>query len=245
LIRELLAAIPSPSGFRFGIRDTVTPSAAKSFKAVLEPLQNGLGWVIARIPFDVEKTWPERRRLRVRGEIEGFPFRSSLFAYSGGRGHFLLVNKKMQKAAKAGVGTQVKIRMEPDLEEREAVVPPELERALKGDGRLRKWFDGLNYSTRKQIGDWVLEPKSEAGRVLRAERMAERLLLTLEGERELPPILEAAFQREPLARKGWEAMTPAQRRGFLLAIFYYESVEARERRAAKVTDEALRVARRR
>ena len=33
----------------------------KSFKAVLEPLRNGLGWVIARIPFDVAKAWPERR----------------------------------------------------------------------------------------------------------------------------------------------------------------------------------------
>jgi len=223
----------------------MSQSTAKSFRAVLEPLKNGLGWVIARVPFDVEKAWPERRRLRVRGEIEGFPFRSSLFASSGGEGHFLLVNKKMQKATGAGVGTRVQIRLEPDLEEREAVVPPELEKALKGDRRLRKWFDGMNYSSRKQIGDWVLEPKTEAGRALRAERMAERLLLTLEGERELPPILEAAFQREPLARKGWEAMTPAQRRGSLLAIFYYESVDARERRAAKVVDEALRVARRR
>jgi hypothetical protein len=33
----------------------------KSFKAVLEPLRNGLGWVIARIPFDVAKAWLERR----------------------------------------------------------------------------------------------------------------------------------------------------------------------------------------
>jgi hypothetical protein len=34
----------------------------KSFTAVLEPLRNGLGWVIARIPFDVAKAWPERRQ---------------------------------------------------------------------------------------------------------------------------------------------------------------------------------------
>jgi uncharacterized protein YdeI (YjbR/CyaY-like superfamily) len=72
--------------------------------------------------------------------------------------------------------------------------------------------------------------------------MAERLLLTLEGEIELPPILHAAFLREPQARKGWGAMTPAQRRRHLLGIYGYQSVEARERRAAKAVEEALRVA---
>jgi uncharacterized protein YdeI (YjbR/CyaY-like superfamily) len=217
-------------------------STIQSFTAVLEPLRNGLGWVIARIPFDVAEAWPVRRGLRVRGEIEGFAFRSSLFANSGGGGHFLLVNKKMQGAAWAGLGSKVRIRLEPDLEERAAVIPPELAAALKGDRRLPKWFAGLSHSTRKEIGAWVSEPKGDAARRQRAERMAERLLLTLEGERELPPILHAAFLRQPRARRGWEAMTPTQRRGHLLGIFYYQSVEARERRAAKAIEEALSVA---
>jgi hypothetical protein len=39
-------------------------------------------------------------------------------------------------------------------------------------------------------------------------------------------------------------MTPTQRRGHLLGIFHYQSVESRERRAAKVVEEALSVARR-
>ena len=128
------------------------------------------------------------------------------------------------------------------MEERAAVAPPELALAMKGDRRLRKWFDRLSYSMRKEIGDWAMEPKSAEGRRKRAEAMAERMLLTLEGETELPPILKAAFQRHPLARRGWEAMTPIQRRGQLLAIFYYQSVEARGRHIAKVVEETLRVA---
>jgi hypothetical protein len=39
-------------------------------------------------------------------------------------------------------------------------------------------------------------------------------------------------------------MTPVQRRGHLLGIFYYQTAEARERRAAKAVEEALRVTRR-
>jgi uncharacterized protein YdeI (YjbR/CyaY-like superfamily) len=220
----------------------MSSSVPKSFTTALEPLQSGLGWLIARIPFDVAKAWPVRRGLRVRGEIEGFAFRTSLFAYSRGEGHFLLVNKKMQTAASVKTGSRVRIRLEPDLEERAASVPLELDKAFKGDRRLRKWFDALSYSMRKDIGAWVSEPKSAASRKQRAERMAERMLLTLEGETELPPILRAAFLRQPQARKGWEAMTPAQRRNHLLGIFGYQSVEARERRAAKAVEEALRVA---
>jgi uncharacterized protein YdeI (YjbR/CyaY-like superfamily) len=222
----------------------MTPSSAKSFTVVLEPLQTGLGWVVARVPFDVKKTWPVRRGLRVRGEIEGFQFRSSLMAYGGGGGHFLLVNRKMQAAARVRVGSKVRIRLEPDLEERLAVVPAELERALKQDRRLRKWFDALGAAMRRDIGKWVMEPKSVSSREKRAEQIAEWLLLALEGERETPPILLAAFQREPLAERGWKAMTAAQRRRHLLGIFHYRGVEARERRAAQAVEDALAQARR-
>ena len=137
----------------------MSKSAAKTFPATLERLRNGLGWVIARVPFDIDKAWPVRNRLRVRGEIEGFAFRTSLFAESRGGGHFLLVNKKMQAGAGASVGEKVRIKLEPDLEERPALIPPELERELKGDRKLRKWFDGMSPSMRREIGKWVGEPK--------------------------------------------------------------------------------------
>lgn len=224
-------------------------STKKSFMAHLEPDHTRLRWVIARVPFDPAKAWPARRGLRVRGEISaekdgctGFAFRSSLFVDPRGEGHFLLVNKKMQAAAKATIGSQVKIWLEPDLEERAAAIPPELVRALKGDRRLPRWFDEMSPSMRRYIGDWVGEPKSAESRKKRAGMMAERLLLSLEGEIEPPPILQAAFLRQPLVRKGWEAMTPVQRRGHLMGIFGYLSAESRERRAAKAIDEALRMA---
>jgi hypothetical protein len=229
----------------------MSPSRRKSFAAVLELLRSRLNWVIARIPFDVAEAWPERMRLRVLGEIAlengqagGFAFRSSLFAATGGEGHFLLVNKKMQATIGAAIGSRVRICLEPDLEERSASVPPELARELKGDRRLPKWFAELTYSCRKEIAGWVSEPKSAEGRQKRAAQMAERLLLTMEGESELPPILHAAFLHQRLAGAGWELMTEAQRRGHLLGIFGYQSVESRERRAAKAVEEALRVGKR-
>lgn len=210
---------------------------AKSFNAVLEPLQNGLGWVIARVPFDIAKVWPVRRGMRVRGEIEGVAFRTSLMGAADGNGHFILVNKKMQAAAKARVGANVRIVLEPDLEERVTVLPPELARALKGDRVLRKWFDGLSNSMRRWFGDQVSAAKSAEVREQRAERIAEWLMLTMEGEldpKDPPPVLRAAFQRQPRAQAGWEALSPAKRRHLLLGIFHVRGVDARERRVAAV-----------
>lgn len=220
----------------------MSAATQKTFSAVLEPDRTRLRWVIARVPFDPARAWPRRVRLRVRGTIEGFAFRTSLFAWPEGRGYYLLVNKQMQDGAGARVGAKVRITLEPDLEEREAVVPVELERELKGARGLRRWFDGLSDSRRTEIGKWVSEPKSAESRRTRAAKMAERLLAAMEGESDLPPVLRAAFERQPLARAGWEAMTAVQRRGHLLGIFYYASGEARERRVMKAVDEALRAA---
>ncbi len=229
----------------------MSSSIAKTFTALLEPDGTRLKWVIARVPFDPIKAWPKRKGLRVRGEIlslksktDKFAFRTSLFPDSRRKGHILLVNKKMQAGAGVAIGERAWIRLEPDFEERVAETPLELTRALKGDRRLPKWFAGLSYSMRKEIGEWITEPRSREEREKRAGRLAERLLLTLEGETETPPILLAAFQRQPLARKGWEAMTPGQRRSHLMGIFNYQTVEARERRAAKAVEDALCVAKR-
>jgi uncharacterized protein YdeI (YjbR/CyaY-like superfamily) len=219
-----------------------TRAVRKSFTAMLEPDGTALRWVVARLPFDVAKAWPVRKGRRVRGEIEGFAFRTTLFPRPGGGEHLLLVNKKMQAGAGVRAGEKARIWLEPDLEEREILLPEELKRELNSDRGLRKWFDGLSDSMRREIGKWADEPKSPESRQKRAEKMAERLMQAMEGEQEPPPILKAIFQRQPRAREAWFALTPAQRRNHLLGIFYYETAEGRERRAAKAIDEAAKKA---
>ncbi len=217
-------------------------SPRKSFTALLEPDGTALKWVIARIPFDIAKTWPVSNGRRVRGEIGGFAFRTSLFPFRSGAGHFLLVNKKMQSASNSRVGSRVKIWLEPDLAERPANLPPELVRALNADRQIRKLFDSMSPSRRREFGKFADQPKSPAARTKRAEKIAEMLMQALEGENDPPPILCALFPRHPGSREGWFALSPAQRRGHLLGIFYYESAEARERRAMKAIETALKAA---
>ncbi len=222
----------------------MTKQVARTFKATLERLDSPLKWVIVRLPFDVQKTWGARGMVKVKGEINGFAFRTSLFPVRKG-GHFLLVNKRMQAGANAVCGSVANFRLEPDTAERVVATPPELKKFLTESRTFERWFDRLNYSTRKDIANWITGVKGGEARERRAEQIAERLLATMDAERELPPILRVAFARDPRARQGWELMSAARRRGQLLAIFYYRTPEARTRRVAKVVEEAIALAEKR
>jgi uncharacterized protein YdeI (YjbR/CyaY-like superfamily) len=210
---------------------------SKRFTAVLERGGQALGWTIARVPFDAREAWNEMVRLRVRGEVNGFMFRTSLFPDARG-GFYLLVNRAMQAGAGVGAGDAAEFKLEPDLEPREAELPDELAVLLDEEPELREWYGALTEYMRREIGKWVMDVKSDAARMRRAEQMAERLLATMEGERELPPAIEAALRARPKARTGWAKMTAAQRRGELLAVFYYRTVESRQKRIAKLCDAA-------
>jgi uncharacterized protein YdeI (YjbR/CyaY-like superfamily) len=211
----------------------------KFFRATLERLDSNLGWVIARIPFDVKKAWG-RSRVKVRGEVNGFPFRTSLFAKKDGS-HFLLVNKKMQKGARIRLGGTAEFQLAVDDEPREVSTPPELTAIFKQSRSLSKWFDSLSYSYRREISRWISEPKSGETRRRRAEQMAERLLETIEAERELPPLIKSALAQNGKARQGWALMTPIQRRSQLMGIFYYRTPDARARRLEKALQMAAAI----
>ena len=210
---------------------------SKMFRAALEKGDRSLGWTIARVPFEPSEIWPKMVRLRVRGEINGFAFRTSLFPDPRG-GFYLLVNKAMQQGGGVAPGAMAEFSLQPDMEARAAELPDELAVLLDDEPGLREWYDELTEYTRRELGKWIMGVKSDDARMRRAEQAAERLLSAMEGERELPPVIAAAFRRRPKAKAGWEKMTPLQRRGELMAVFYYQSPEARQKRVEGLCDVA-------
>jgi uncharacterized protein YdeI (YjbR/CyaY-like superfamily) len=218
------------------------------FEAIVErgllaqDLSEGRYWVAVRVPFDPHEIWPVAKPLRIRGTINGFPVRSTLF---GNRetGRLLLVTRAMQKLAKVAPGSRIEVELEPDVDGRSAVAPPQLAKILKSDRALKKYFEKLNYSMRSWMVSQIEKPKSPDARVRVAEQIAEQMMLAMEAEEELPPILRVAFQRQPLALAGWNAMTPIQRRNHLLAIFHCQGTESRAKRTDSAVQEAVRIAR--
>ena len=208
---------------------------SKQFSATLERMPGRLGWTIVRLPFDAAKLWGSRGALRVRGEINGFEFRTSLFP-NGRGGHYVLINKKMQKGGGVRAGEKADFKLQPDAKQRPVVIPAELEAVFKQEKRLRKFYDSFNTSIRRWIADEVANRKSAAARERRAEQVAEQLLETMEAERDLPPLIKAAFANDPKAFAGWKKMTPLARRGQLLGVFYYRSPDSRARRLEKAME---------
>lgn len=213
-------------------------SAAKRFEACLERMPSRLNWIIIHVPFDTGEAWGVRGQIKVKGEINGFAFRTSLFPTREGR-HFLLINKRMQRGARAVEGNVARFQIELDREERTVTIPDELKRILSEDRVLRLWYDKLNHSTRNDIAKWITDPSSAAARLRRAEQIADRLLAVMDAERDLPPVLRVAFARNPRAHEGWDAMSLARRRGHLFGIFYYRTPEAQARRIEKMIEDAI------
>jgi uncharacterized protein YdeI (YjbR/CyaY-like superfamily) len=214
---------------------------AKTFEAVLERTGDRLNWTVIRVPFDVSKLWGVRGQLRVKGEINGFPFRTSLFPTGNGT-HMMMVNKKMQAGSKAAPGSNAHFRVEPDNEKRKVEQPPELTRVMRHSKPLLKYYESFSDSMRYEIAKWIAGAKHAETRQRRAENFAERLMLTMEAELELPPVLQLALRNNPLAQRGWELMPRGHKRHHLLAIFYYKTPEARARRIAKAIGEMLQYA---
>ena len=216
-------------------------TVARRFEARLERMRSRLGWTIIHVPFDAVKLWGLRGQIKVKGEINDFAFRTSLFP-TGVGGHILLVNKRMQKGSRAVEGGFARFRLELDTEKRKIGIPDQLEQIFKRYRSLRRWYDELNPSTRKDICRWISDPKSSAARTRRAEQLAERLLAVMDAERELPPVLQLAFARRSRAREGWDAMSIARRRGHLFGIFYYRTPDGQRRRIEKMLEDATTVA---
>src|SRR5208337_2734311 len=106
-----------------------TKPGAKRFEARLERMRSRLNWIIIHLPFDAAAVWGLRGQIKVKGDINGFAFRTSLFPTREGR-HILLVNKHMQKGARAVEGSIARFHLELDREERTVTVPDHLKRIL-------------------------------------------------------------------------------------------------------------------
>jgi uncharacterized protein YdeI (YjbR/CyaY-like superfamily) len=208
----------------------------KTFSAVLTRSGNSLHWVIIRLPFESAKVWGVRGSLRVKGDINGYTFSSSLFPTGDGH-HYMVVNKQMQKGGGVQAGMEARFQMEPDTAKRETPVVPELERLLRQSRRVQKFYQSLSPSTRSDIARVISGAKQPETRRRRAEQAVENLMETMEAEVELPPLIRQFLARNPLASQGWNAMPRSHRRMHLFGIFHYRNIEARLRRIEKAVTE--------
>jgi|SRR5262245_1841624 len=125
------------------------------------------------LPFDVFEAFGTRSRLAVKGEIKGFPFRSSIFPMGGGK-FYMVVNREMREGAKVKAGETVEFVMEKDDEPRVIATPPDLLKALSARKSAKAAWDKLSYSHRKEYINAIEEarkPETRARRIAKAVEM--------------------------------------------------------------------------
>jgi len=125
------------------------------------------------LPFDVIEAFGTRARLAVKGAINGFPFRSSIFPMGGGK-FYMVVNREMREGAKVKAGDTVEFMMEKDDEPRSIATPPDLLKALNARKSVKAVWDKMSYTHRKEyIGsiEEAKKPETRARRIAKAVQM--------------------------------------------------------------------------
>jgi len=103
-------------------------------------MRSRLNWVVIHLPFDAAKVWRLRGQIKVKGEINGFAFRTSLFPPAMA-GTFCWSTSGCRGSA----GRRRKRRPFPDGVRQgraHGCHPEEIGRILNQDRRLHRWYGG-------------------------------------------------------------------------------------------------------
>jgi hypothetical protein len=126
-----------------------------------------------KAPFDVEKVFGTRGQVRVRGTVNGFPFRSSLMPMGGC--HVMAINRTMREGAGVRAGDTAAFVMELDLEERTVEAPPELKNELARNKQAQTKWDSLSFTHKKEMARSITGAKQEETRKRRLVKIMDVL----------------------------------------------------------------------
>lgn len=144
------------------------------FTAKLEAAGGG-GHFVALKPAQV-KALEGKPHTRVKGTVEGVPFRSSIFPYGGV--FYLMVHKATVQAAGTAPGRRIAVVVERDEAPRVLDVPADLAKALARNRKATAFYDQLAFTHRKEYAAWVSQAKRPE---TRARRIAETVRLCATG----------------------------------------------------------------
>jgi bifunctional DNA-binding transcriptional regulator/antitoxin component of YhaV-PrlF toxin-antitoxin module len=142
------------------------------FRAKLEPVSHGGHYVV--VPHEVAEAAGLRTKARVRGTVDGVPYRSSLMKYSG------VFHMGVHKAtlAKAGVepGARVEVTIEIDDEPLPTdIVPDDFAKAIAKKPTTAAAWKRLAPSHKREHVKHILEAKKPETRARRIAKAIEML----------------------------------------------------------------------
>ena len=125
------------------------------------------------VPFNVQEVYGTKAHVKVRGTIDGHPYRGLIADM--GEGHCMVVRKEIREAIGKTVGDTVKVVMEIDTEPRVVTVPEDFQSALEDNPEAQENFDRFSYTHKKEYVEWIEGAKKAETRANRIQKAIERI----------------------------------------------------------------------
>lgn len=126
-------------------------------------------------PYDVEKEFGGKKRVKVKAKFDGFEYRGSLVRM-GIDCHWIGINQEIRKKISKDPGDIVHVVIEEDTEPRIVDVPQDLDRLFIENTDASDFFKNLSYSHQREYMTWINEAKRPETRERRIGRTIEMLL---------------------------------------------------------------------
>jgi hypothetical protein len=125
------------------------------------------------VPFNVPEVYGTKAQVKVRGTIDGYPYRGSIA--NMGEGHCMGVKKEIRQAIGKSAGDTVKVVMEIDTEPRIVAVPEDFQQAMDNNPTVKEIFDKFSYTHKKEYVEWIEGAKRQETRERRINKAVEQI----------------------------------------------------------------------
>ncbi len=142
------------------------------FAAVIEEADRGGAYI--EFPFDTEKLFGTKGRVKVNATFDGEPYQGSLVKM-GSKRHILGILKSIREKIGKQPGDTVEVELELDEAPRVVEIPTDFAAALSASAAAKDFFDSLSYSHKREYMRWITEAKREETRQRRIAQAVEML----------------------------------------------------------------------
>ncbi|WP_311239228.1 MULTISPECIES: YdeI/OmpD-associated family protein [unclassified Xanthomonas] len=179
----------------------VKPADTIRFKAaLLQPAAPAdATWLFLQLPATASNKLPSRSMVTTAGTFAGHPVQATLQP-DGQGGHWLKVDRALQRAAGVAAGETVALDIAPVAEEPEPVLPDDLHAALAAQPNARATWDAITAVARRDWIFWVTSGKKADTRI---KRIATACDMLASGKRRA-----CCFDRSGMYGKSLAAPTP-------------------------------------
>lgn len=144
----------------------------QEFEVILKKPE-GIDGAYFLVPFDVPEAYGTKAQVKVRGTIDGYPYRGSIA--NMGEGHCMVVKKEIRQAIGKSAGDTVKVVMKIDREPRIVVVPEDFQQALENHPDAKEIFENFAYTHKKEYVEWIESAKKQETRENRINKALEMI----------------------------------------------------------------------